>query len=66
MWKFHLKMFVNIARLDIGQLFIQRARRGYPYTLDTILVLFLNPVFDVILKLFPSYGNMRTDNIPAS
>ena len=36
--KFHLKMFVNIARLDIRQFFIQSARQELPCTLDTILV----------------------------
>ena len=33
-----MKMFVNIARLDIDQLFTQSARRGHPCTLDTFLV----------------------------
>ena len=37
--KFDMKMFVNIARLHIRQLFTQRARRGHPCTLDTFLVL---------------------------
>ena len=36
--KFEMKMFVNIARLDIGQLFTQRVRRGHLCTLDTFLV----------------------------
>ena len=36
--KFDMKMFVNIARLDIDQLFTQSARRGHPCTLDTFLV----------------------------
>ena len=39
--KFHMKMFVNMARLDVGQLFTQSARQGHPCTLDTILVLVL-------------------------
>ena len=33
-----MKVFVNIARLDIGQLFTESARRGHPCTLDTFLV----------------------------
>ena len=37
--KFDMKMFVNVARLDIGQLFTQGARQGHPCTLDTFLVL---------------------------
>ena len=36
--KFHMKMFVNIARLDIGQLFTQSVRLGHPCTSNTILV----------------------------
>ena len=37
--KFDVKRFVNLARLEIGQLFTQGARRGHPCTLDTFLVL---------------------------
>ena len=33
--KFDMKIFVNAARLEIGQLFTQGARRGHPCTLDT-------------------------------
>ena len=36
--KFKMKMFMNIARLDICQLFTQNARWGHPCTLDTFLV----------------------------
>ena len=36
--KFDMKIFVNVARLEIGQLFTQSAKRGYPFTLDTFLV----------------------------
>ena len=36
--KFDMKIFVNVARLEIGQLFSQGTRRGHPYTLDTFLV----------------------------
>ena len=36
--KFDVKRFVNLARLEIGQLFTQGARRGHPCTLDTFLV----------------------------
>ena len=37
---FDMKIFVTVARLEIGQLFSQGARRGHPYTLDTFLVFF--------------------------
>ena len=36
--KFDMKIFVNVARLEIGQLFTQGTRWGHPYTLDTFLV----------------------------
>ena len=36
--KFDMKIFVNVTRLVIGQLFTQGTRRGHPYTLDTFLV----------------------------
>ena len=51
--KFHMKMFVNIARLDIRQFFTQSARRENPYTLDTILVslsFFLPKIYFMISK----------------
>ena len=38
--KFDMKIFVNVARLEIDQLFTQGARLGHPYTLDTFLVFF--------------------------
>ena len=34
---FDMKMFVNIARLNIGQLLTQSERRGHPCTLETFL-----------------------------
>ena len=36
--KFDMKLFVNVAWSEIGQLFTQGARRGHPCTLDTFLV----------------------------
>ena len=36
--KFDMKIFVNVARLEIGQLFTQGVRWGHPCTLDTFLV----------------------------
>ena len=33
-----MKTFVNVARLETGQLFTQGTRRGHPFTLDTFLV----------------------------
>ena len=37
--KFDMKIFVKVARLEIGQLYTQGTRRGHPCTLDTFLVL---------------------------
>ena len=36
--KFDMKIFVNVARLEVGQLFTQGTRWGHPCTLDTFLV----------------------------
>ena len=38
MLKFDMKIFMNVARLEIGHLFTQGTRWGHPCTLDTILV----------------------------
>ena len=35
---FDMKMFMNVARLEIDQLFTQGARRGHLCTLDTFLI----------------------------
>ena len=40
--KFDMKIFVNVARLEIGQLFTQEGRWGHPCTLDTFLVKLLH------------------------
>ena len=37
--KIDMKIFVNVARLEIGQLFTRGMRRGRPCTLDTFLVI---------------------------
>ena len=37
--KFDMKIFVTVARLEIGQLFTQGMRQGHLCTLDTFLVL---------------------------
>ena len=37
--KFDMKIFVNVARLEIGQLLSQGTRQGHQCTLDTFLVL---------------------------
>ena len=37
--KFDMKIFVNVGRLEIGQLFTQGARLGRLCTLDTFLVM---------------------------
>ena len=39
--KFDMKIFVNVARLEIGQLFTEGTRQGHPCTLDTFLVFYL-------------------------
>ena len=36
--KLYMKIFVSVARLEIGNLFTQGTRRGYPCTLDIVLV----------------------------
>ena len=38
--KFDMKIFVNVARLKMGQLFTQGAKRGHPCNLDTFLVIY--------------------------
>ena len=37
--KFDMKIFVNVAWLEIGQLFAESARQRYLCTLDTFLVI---------------------------
>ena len=36
--KFDMKMFVNIVRLENGQLITQGVRQGHSCTLDTVLI----------------------------
>ena len=36
--KFDMKMFVNVVRLENGQLITEGVRQGHPCTLDTFLV----------------------------
>ena len=36
--KFDMKMFVNVASLEMGQVITQGVRWGHPCTLDTFLV----------------------------
>ena len=40
--EFDMEIFVNVARLEIGQLFTEGARRGNPCTLVTFLDCLLN------------------------
>ena len=40
-----MKIFVNVARLEICQLFTQGTSRGHPCTLDTFLVYLITSVF---------------------
>ena len=53
--KFDMKMFVNVARLDIGQLFTQSTRRGHPCTLDTFLFIHLVEPKTMFSDLFYIY-----------
>ena len=39
--KFNMKIFVNVARLELGLLFTHGVRREYPCTLDTFLVIII-------------------------
>ena len=50
--KFDMKIFVNVARLEISQLFTQGPRRGHPCTLDTFLLQYFYGNQDGNLKLF--------------
>ena len=45
--KFDMKIFVNVANLEIGQLFTQGTKRGHSCTLDTFLV-FYNHLYEVM------------------
>ena len=40
-----MKIFVNLARLEIGQLFTQGTRRGHPCTLDIFVVVVFHASF---------------------
>ena len=40
--KFDMKIFVNVARLEIGQLFTQSTRLVHLCTFDTFLVFYLH------------------------
>ena len=55
MLKFDMKIFVNVAMFEKGQLFTQGARRGHLYTLDTFLVCHSrceNPIFKETRKFW--------------
>ena len=54
---FDMKIFVNVARLEIGQLFTQRSRRGHPFTLDIFLI--------SALQTYKSCCNRGIDHIKA-
>ena len=45
--KFDMKIFVNVARLEIDQLFTQGKKRGPPCTLDTFPVKIDSTFFSV-------------------
>ena len=67
-----MKMFVNVARLDIGQLFTKSTRRGHPFTLDTFLVSFSIVIVYCIHiwatsweSLFMPYANNKGTGQPA-
>ena len=50
MLKFDMKIFVNVARLEIGQLFTQGTRRGHPCTLNIFLVSLYNHNFRLVYR----------------
>ena len=52
MLKFDMKIFVNVARLEIGQLFTQGTRLGHPCTLETFPVIILLVTFMQVLRSF--------------
>ena len=50
---------MNVARLEIDQLFTQGSRRGQPCTLDTFLVgLILKNLVSVVFNLFACYAGL--------
>ena len=49
-----MKIFVNVARLEIVQLFTQGTRRGHRCTLDTFLVILFSQEFQLFI-LEPNY-----------
>ena len=51
-FKFDMKIFVNIARLEIGQLFTQGRRQGHRCSLDTFLVFFSSFFPFISLKIY--------------
>ena len=53
---FDMKIFVNIARLEIGQLFTEGMKWGHPCTLDTFQV----TVFFFLLKKCLCFSNTQT------
>ena len=53
--KFDMKIFVNVARLEIVQLFTEGARQGQPCTSDTFLVFFSHKA-EFKSVSFPSMG----------
>ena len=55
--KFDMKIFVNVARLEIGQLFTEGTKRGQPCTLDTFLV-FSSHKAECKSVSFPSVGRL--------
>ena len=50
--KLDMTMFVNIARLDIGQLFTQSARRGHPCSLDISSSMFFRSLVSLFISSF--------------
>ena len=57
-----MKIFVNVARLEIGQLFTQGARLGHPCTLDTFLVS-NGPGHMTKMATMPIYGKKTLKNV---
>ena len=58
-----MKMFVNVARLEIGQLLTQGVRQGHPCTLDTFLVKYDTACIGILLVLAYIQGSLHVSSL---
>ena len=58
-----MKMFVNVAMLEIGQLFTEGTRLGHPCTLDTFLVKYGTACIGILLVLAYIQGSLHVSSI---